>query len=191
MTIRIPRGKPYKDTLDFIQKQLNLLDQRVLFLEEKIGDDYFGYHKDDDSYDELTVATADTYAVYIPDPATIQAYMSDEFEYDSATGEITYVGTGTNELYSLIGNITLEGYSGQNNAKVHFAVMINGGTTEEFESACTLEGPSAVSNLSLSAPFQLSTDDVITVEYKSSSTGTIRAYHVQGFIREVEKHIED
>lgn len=34
MTIRIPRGKPYKDTLDFIQKRLNGLDTRVLSFED-------------------------------------------------------------------------------------------------------------------------------------------------------------
>lgn len=55
MTIRIPRGKPYSDTLDFIQKRLNGLDQRLSFL-ETVG--VFAYLTEATG---TTITTAGTY----------------------------------------------------------------------------------------------------------------------------------
>ena len=145
--------------------------------------DYFGYNTNDDVADDVVLGTADTYVIFKPDISHLDVFASDEFSYNDTTGEITYTGSG--EFYALIGNVTI-GSSVINNI-VHFSVFING--VYKFDSAAKVESVTGLVSLGLSAPFNVATNDVITIRIKASEISTVRAYHSQGFIHELKPSV--
>lgn len=165
---------------------MGTINKTTAYINKFLTPQYFGYKKDDDTPDEVTIVASGVYQTYIPDTSNMTLFATDDFTYTIGTGEITYIGEGG--YYDIDGSVSI-GDIATPNSIVHFAICSEGSVVAE--GSAKTETNTAVENLSLNTfltPFPLTTGDVLTIDIKSTQANgtTLNVFHVQGKIKLVK-----